>query len=426
MFHHHSRLFAAFVGFVFAVAWAMPCVAADWPAADALPSRSELPDPLVMFDGTKVTTASQWHEQRKPQLKELFQHYMYGHLPSPPQIKSTVRMTNEKFLEGKATMKVIDIDLGPKDCPKIELLLVVPNKRQGPVPVIVGLNFQGNHSVHSDPTIPLSTRWMRNGPGVVNNRATDAARAAQAARWEIENTIDQGFAVATFFYGDLLPDKNDLNDGVLPYFRKTKDASPTDMRAIAAWAWGLHRVVDHLLTEKEIDAKAIISFGHSRNGKASLLAGAFDERIAITIAHQAGCGGSAPSRTLNPKAETVKRINTVFPHWFNDNFKLFNDATDKLPFDQHGLVALCAPRPVLFTNGEKDQWADPDGQLRILKAASPVYELLGTKGIAADAVATHNELIGGKLGYFVDPGEHTVTKEHWNVFIRFAKQQLGK
>ncbi len=414
------------MGFAFASAWAMPCIAADWPGVEFLPVRRELPDPLIMLDETKVTTPEQWHKKRKPELKELFQHYMYGHLPDPPRIRSTVRQTNEKFLEGKATMKIIDLDLGPADCPKIELLLVTPNKRQGPAPVIVGINFQGNHSVHGDPSIPLSTRWMRNGPGVVNNRATDEARAAQATRWEIENTIDQGFAVATFYYGDLLPDKNDLNDGVLPYFRRTKEASPTDMRAIAAWAWGLHRVVDHLVTEKEIDAKAIISFGHSRNGKASLLAGAFDERIAVTIVHQAGCGGSAPSRTLNPKAETVKRINTAFPHWFNDNFKLFNDATDKLPFDQHCLVALCAPRPVLFTNGEKDQWADPDGQLRILRAAGPVYELLGVRGIAADAVAKHDELIGDQLGYYVDPGAHTVTKEHWNVFIRFAKRQLGK
>jgi len=398
--------------------------AADWPAADSLPVQKELPDPLVMFDGTKVATVAKWNEERRPQLKEMFQHYMYGYLPAAPTIKATIKHTNEKFLNGKATMKLIEIDLGPKDCPTIELLLVVPNKRSGAVPVILGLNFQGNHSVHSDPSIPLSTRWMQNGDGVVNNRATEKARNTQGDRWEIENTIDQGFAVATFFYGDILPDKNDLNDGVFPFFRKTKEASPTDMRAIAGWAWGLHRAVDYLVTDKDIDAKSIVVFGHSRNGKAALVAGAFDDRIAVTIAHQAGTGGSAPSRSHNPKAEPVKRINTSFPHWFNDNFKLFNDATDQLPFDQHALVAICAPRPVLFTCAEKDQWANPAGQLQVLQAASPVYELVGVTGIAKDAAARYDQISGDKLGYFIDEGAHTVTKEHWNVFIKYAKRQL--
>lgn len=421
----HLRVGIALLAMGFSFFFASRSEAADWPAAASLPSQGELPDPLLMFDGAKINSVSQWNQERRPQLKELFQHYMYGYLPDAPKIKAKIKLTNEKFLAGKATLKLIDIELGPKDCPTIELLLVVPNKRQGPVPVILGLNFEGNHTVHSDPAIPLSTRWMRNGDGVVNNRATEKTRASQADRWEIENTIDQGFAVATIFYGDILPDKNDLNDGVLPFFRKTQEASATDMRAIAGWAWGLHRAVDFLVTDKDIDAKSIVVFGHSRNGKAALVAGAFDDRIAVTIAHQAGCGGSAPSRTTNPKAEPVKRINTSFPHWFNENFKLFNDATDKLPFDQHGLVAICAPRAVLFTNGEKDQWADPAGQLRILKAASPVYELMGVKGIAANAEAKHGDIIGDTLGYFVDEGAHTVTKEHWNVFIKFAKRQLG-
>jgi len=413
--------------------------AADFPKPAALPAVADLPDPLTMFDGTKVTTKEQWLAKRKPELKELFQHYMYGYLADAPKITATVISTNNKFLGGKAVMKQIAIDLGPK----VELLLVVPINRKiqtdrdaplqvsRPVPVIVGLNFNGNHTVHPDPSIVLPKGWMRNGKGVENNRATDAGRGSDAGRWELENTIDQGFAVATIYYGDILPDKNDLNDGALPFFRKSGGKGsgghgPTDMHAIAAWGWGLHRAVDYLVTDKDIDAKRIVAFGHSRNGKAALVAGAFDERIAITIPHQAGCGGSAPSRTTNPKAETVKRINTSFPHWFNANFKQFNDAVEKLPFDQHCLVAICAPRPVLFTNGEKDQWANPGGQLNMLIAAGPVYELLGVKGIDAKVEAKHNELIGDKLGYFVDPGEHTVTKEHWNVFIRFANKHFEK
>lgn len=421
----HRLFFIVALSAILASAFASPRLfAAEFPSFESLPVRTELPDPLTALDGTKITTKEQWLTLRKPELAALFQHYMYGELPAVPKITATIISTNDQFLAGKATMKQIAIDLGPKDCPKIELMLIVPNKKSGPVPVILGLNFEGNHTVHADPSILLPKGWMPKGTGVENNRATDKGRGAQATRWELENTIDQGFAVATIYYGDILPDKNDLNDGALPYFRKTKEASPTDARAIAAWAWGLHRAVDYLLTNTDIDGKKIVVFGHSRNGKAALLAGAFDERIAVTIAHQAGCGGSAPSRGTNPKGEPVKRINTNFPHWFNANFKLFNDATDKLPFDQHCLVALCAPRPVLFTNGEKDQWADPAGQLRMLHAANPVYALLGVKGIDANTAAEHDKLIGDALGYFIDPGAHTVTKEHWNVFIKFANQQF--
>ena len=165
------------------------------------------------------------------------------------------------------------------------------------------------------------------------------------------------------------------------------DASGT----IGAWAWGLQRAVDYLVTAPGIDPRRIVVTGHSRLGKAALLAAAFDERIALAIPHQAGCGGSAPSRariaigkpfnTLDtPRTkppETVADINDAFPHWFNGNYKLFNDAPERLPFDQHCLVALCAPRPVLFTNAQEDEWANPDGQFEVLKAADPVYRFLG-------------------------------------------------
>jgi hypothetical protein len=402
-------------------------MADGFPPVDQLPARTGLPDPLVMLDGTPVTTKEQWIEKRRPQLKALFQHYMYGYFPkSPVHVSGTVTTSNKAFLGGKATMQQVTLSLGPKDCPPIHLLLVVPNDRKGPAPVILGLNFNGNHSVHSDPSIHLPTVWMRNGVGVKDNKATDEGRGKDAGRWEIENTIDQGYAVATFYYGDVLPDKADLNDGVLPYFRSTKEADPLAWRAIAAWAWGLHRAVDYLLMRGDvIDGKRIVCFGHSRNGKAALVAAAFDERIALAIPHQAGCGGTAPSRTTNPKAETVKRINTVFPHWFNENFKKFNDEVNRLPFDQHCLVALCAPRPVLFTNGDKDQWADPAGQFDMLKAADPVYKLLGVGGLASAQMPELGELSDGKLGYYIVAGPHTVDKNYWNIFIAYAKKQLG-
>src|SRR5262249_33240092 len=163
---------------------------------------------------------------------------------------------------------------------------------------------------------------------------------------------------------------------------------------------------------------------HSRLGKTALLAAAFDERIALAIPHQAGCGGTAPSRTKNPKSETVKLINSSFPHWFDGAFKDFNDQVERLPFDQHCLVALVAPLPVLFTNALEDQWANPDGQFDVLKAADPVYRLLGVEGLNADSRPEVGELLPSRLGYFIRPGKHSTTPEDWKVFLDYADKNL--
>src|SRR5207244_5720513 len=193
----------------------------------------------------------------------------------------------------------------------------------------------------------------------------------------------RGYAVATFYCGDVDPDRADVRQGIQPHVAKLgiTRAGPDDWGTIAAWAWGIHRAVDFLVTVPELDKTRIAVVGHSRLGKTAIVAAAFDDRIALAWPHQAGCGGTAPSRCHNPKAETVKRINTSFPHWFCDNFKRFNEDPARLPFDQNCLVALCAPRPVLFTCAVKDQWANPAGQFDVLKAAEPAYQLLGAGGL---------------------------------------------
>src|SRR5439155_23363292 len=154
--------------------------------------------------------------------------------------------------------------------------------------------------------------------------------------------------------------------------------------------------------------KRIAVVGHSRNGKAALVAAAFDERIALAIPLQAGCGGTSPSR--GKIGESVQRINTSFPHWFNGQFKKFNEQPDRLPFDQHCLIALCAPRPVLLPNAEEDLWANPGGQLELAKAAAPVYKLLGAEGIAPDAKPEMSKLIDSRVGYFIRPGKHAMAR----------------
>ena len=256
--------------------------AADFPEIDKLPSHKELPDPLMMFDGTPVTTREQWTDRRAPELKALFQHYMYGEIPAAPKISATVQSADRDAVGGKATMKQIRIALSSApDCPAVNLLLFVPNHRDAnrPPPVVLGLNFSGDHTVLDDRRIALAEGWMAAGPEVEHNRATDAGRGKDSDRWQVEHVIDRGFALATFYYGDVAPDHPGFKDGVFPFFLKAgqTEHGPNDWGAIAAWAWGLQRAVDYLVTDTDVDPKRIVVFGHSRTERLPLLAGALDD-----------------------------------------------------------------------------------------------------------------------------------------------------
>ncbi|HKB04808.1 MAG TPA: acetylxylan esterase [Gemmataceae bacterium] len=397
---------------------------ADFPAPKDLPSRPELPDPLVMMDGTKVTTKEQWTDKRRPELKALFQHYMYGTMPPPTSVKAKVLHQDPKAFGGKATLREVALTAFPGH--EFRLLVVVPNSRKGPAPCFVGPNFSGNHSLVDDAKVALPDGWMYpNRAGVKDNKASDAGRGTQKDVWNLEQSVDRGYAVATFYNGDIDPDRAEVRGGIRPLL-------PRDLATatIACWAWGIHRAVDYLATLKgEIDTRRIAAVGHSRLGKTTLLAAAFDERIAMAIPLQAGTGGSAPSRPIGSqasKAESVKRINTSFPHWFNAAFKEFNEDPSQLPFDQNCLVALCAPRPVLFSNAVEDLWANPEGQFEVLKAAEPVYRLLGAGGLDAKAVPPLGKLVDSRLGYFVRAGKHSMTREDWEAFWAFADKHFGK
>jgi hypothetical protein len=415
---------AALVLLLACVAAPLPAGKGELPDPDKLPAHKELPDPLVMLNGQSVATKEQWVKERRPELKKLFQHYMYGYAPPPPaKIDYTVERVDPKALGGKATLKEITIALAGADGPKIHVLLVVPNKRTGPAPVFVGINFNGNHAALDDPKIRLSTAWMPNRKGVKDNRATDEGRGTEVDVWAIEQTIDKGYGVATFYAGDVDPDRTDVREGVQRFFGP-KQPGEHDWGTIMAWAWGIQRVVDYLVTDRDVDAQRIIVVGHSRMGKTALLAGAFDERIAVIIPHQAGMGGSAPSR--GTVGEPIKRINTAFPHWFNGAYKRFNDQPEKLPFDQNALVALCAPRPVLFSNAVEDTWANPGGQFEVLLAADPVYRLLGVEGLAVKKAPPLGELVNSRLGYWVRAGNHSMTREDWRIFVDFAQRHLAK
>ena len=400
---------------------------ADFPDLSTLPARPDLPDPLVMLDGTRVTSPEQWLAKRKPELKSLIQHYMYGQIPPAVAISWHLDRVDPHFLGEKATKKEVKITLGSTGS-AIHLLLVVPNQRTGPAPAFLGPNFHGNHAVSDDPTIALPAAWMPPGaPGVEENRATDAGRGKQADVWSIEKVIDRGYALATFYCGDVAPDHPGHADGIFPHFAYARGAAGNsrgldEFGAVAAWAWGLSRALDYLERDGDVDRTRVAVVGHSRLGKAALLAGAFDDRFALTIGHQAGCGGSAPSR--GKVGEQVKQINDRFPHWFDGEFKKCNEQVDRLPFDQNGLLALAAPRPLLLTNGTLDTWANPEGQFDVLKAADGVYSLMGVKGLGDQAMPPPGKLVGDRLAYHIRPGKHAMTPDDWETFLAFADKHL--
>jgi len=402
---------------------------AEFPDFEQLPIRSDWPDPLVMFDGTPVRTADEWRAKRRPELIKLFQWYMYGAPPAAPQISSQLETTDE-ILAGKARLKQVAISFGPPGREQeghINLLLVVPaTAAKKPAPVLLGLNFRGNHMVLNHPRIKLPTLWLPKAPGVVDNRAVEEGRGMEATHWPLEMLVERGYALATFYHGDVKLDKPTWDDGVPTLYYQSGQTAPAEHEwgTIAAWAWGLSRALDYLVTDPEIDGRRVAVFGHSRNGKTALLAGALDERFALVIPSQAGCGGTSPSR--GTIGESVERINTAFPHWFNDTFPKFNRDTARLPFDQHCLMALVAPRPLLLTNATGDQWANPSGQFDLLKRAEPVFKLLGTEGCGAEELPPENQLVNTHLGYFIRPGKHNMSEVEWAQWLDFADKHLPK
>jgi hypothetical protein len=390
-----------------------------------------LPDPLIANDGSPVKSADAWWQTRRPELLRFFTTHMYGRSPARPQ-----RMDFEVFdrdtqaLGGKATRVQIAIHPGGAGGPRIDLLVYLPNGKDKPMPAVIGLNFWGNHAIHKDPGIRITESWVEERAGryvdltgVENHRATDATRGVNSSQWPVEEIISRGYALATIYREDIAADHEPhFQSGIHPRFPSYQE-SDDNFGTIAAWAWGLCRGLDALETLPAIDPKRVAAFGFSRLGKAALWAGATDPRFAMVISNESGAGGAKLFRRAS--GESLERLNTHFPHWFCRNFRAYNGKDTTLPFDQHQVISLIAPRPVYVASAIEDKHSDPEGEFWGAKAAEPVYQLLGKPGLPAGAWPEPGISVQGTLGYHVRPGVHDVTGEDWKHYLDFMDRHFG-
>ncbi len=306
---------------------------------EAVPAIAELPDPFRFTDGHRVASAEEW-PARRAEMLELLLKYEYGHVPpAPGNVALDVMLESGTRFEGASKFQSVRIKFGPGQKLSTTVHLYLPAKASGPLPLILRFGLGGEH-----------------------------AAAANGA----------GFAFACLDQTSLDPDTEGYDEAgpaQLPY-------PECDWGSIAVWAWGASRALDYLVTLPEIDPKRTVITGHSRTGKAALLAGALDERFAFVAPNGSGAGGAAVFRHAPRGIETLKLITEParFKSWFQKDFGQFGDSVERLPFDQHFLRAIIAPRPVLSTDAFGDQWANPEGTQHGWMAAQPVYDYLGAGG----------------------------------------------
>jgi len=392
---------------------------------EAKAPKYTLPDPLVMADGTKVADPETWQTKRRSELLDLFKQHVYGAMPPAKKI---AQVDTHEFqtdaLEGKATRKQVTLYFNEdRSGPAINVLLLMPKQTKGnwPFPAFLGYNFDGNHTVHADDKIRISKFWPRNA-GSKPEYPKESTRGSKASRWQVEKILDRGYALVTVYYGDVDPDFYDeFKNGIHTLYPDYQDRGD-NWTAIGGWAWGLSRVLDYLETDDLIDAKRVAVFGFSRLGKTALWTGATDERFAMVISNNSGCGGAALARRRF--GETVAVVNRNFPHWFCANHKKYNNNEDGMPVDQHQLIALIAPRPVYVASAQEDHWCDPRGEFLSCAGADPVYRLLGTEGLPAKGWPEVDKPVHGRIGYHVRAGKHDVTEFDWQQYLDFADKHI--
>jgi hypothetical protein len=382
--------------------------------------------PILSVVPESVETARAAWQPRRAELLKLFTDEMFGSYPTSPYELDCQEVESGPAFEGKALRQQFAVTVKTSSgSQRIDLLVYSPSNPSKPVPCFLGLNFRGNHTVNADPKILIPETWAPKDDEakVVDNKSTEGGRGTSSRRWECEMLIENGCAVATAYCGDIDPDFDDqFQNGIHALFPEHRPSAehPERWGTIAAWSWGLSRLLDCLeLQAKSIDPKRVAVIGHSRLGKTSLWAGATDTRFAAVLSNNSGCGGAAISR--REFGETVWRINNSFPHWFCGNFKKYSNNEANLPFDQHQLLALAAPRPLYVASASEDLWADPKGEFVAAQVAGELYKQLGGQPLAIQDFPAPGTAMVGQVSYHLREGKHDILAWDWKNYIEFIK-----
>jgi hypothetical protein len=366
----------------------------------------ELPDPLVLKNGKKVTSAKMWWSQRRAEIVEEFDREIYGRQPrnSPKVTWEVVSTTNDDY-EGvpvitKKLLGHVDNSMYPQVSVDIQLTLTIPANAKGPVPVIMEFGFiRPSWFPVQNPPPP--------GPG-----------------WQ-KQVLGKGWGYASLIPVSIQPDSGaGLCQGIIGLVNKGEPRKPDDWGSLRAWAWGASRAMDYFETDKAVDAKRIGIEGHSRYGKATAVAMAYDDRFAIAYISSCGEGGAKINR--RNYGEIIENVAGAGEyHWMAGNFIKYAGPLNggDLPVDGHSLLALCAPRPVFLGTGDQgDGWVDAKGQFLAAVNAGPVYKLLGKKDLGTtEFPPLETTLIDGDIGFRQHSGGHTPAP-NWPTFLTFASK----
>lgn len=342
--------------------------------------------------GRRVESAVDFTTWRRDELHDVLTHYAYGSASPDLAFRDVAVVAEGAGIDALEVDYVeLAVDLGATT---LHVAVFSPAGQRN-VPAVLGPNRCGNQTLVDDARVRVTT--------MIDEECT-GARGGAARQWPVARIAAEGIALVTFHQSEMSIDDHARSAGL----------------ALSAWAAGSSFALDALeRADTPVDATRVGVFGHSRRGKAALLAGARDPRIAAVVAHQSGTLGSSILR--NRLGEPLIIITGVFPHWFTPELSSFVDFEERLPFDQHHLLALVAPRPVLLVDGADDQWADPQGSLDAARAADAAWELLGDDGLVErDGVP----LTEATLVWRVRPGDHDVETTDWDLFLAFLARQL--
>ena len=378
----------------------------------------KLPDPLVLKNGKKVTTSAMWWNQRRPEIVEDFDREIYGRAPkaTPPvkwEVIGTANATNGDVLViTKQLLGHVDNSSYPQIAVDIQLTLTTPANAIGPVPVMMEFGFTG-----------FPAREGGSGRGPAGPPPGRGPPAPTGPTWQ-QQVLAKGWGYAILSPGSIQADSGaGLTQGIIGLVNKGQPRQLDDWGALRAWAWGASRALDYFETDNSVDAKQVGVEGHSRYGKATAVAMAYDPRFAIAFVSSSGEGGvKIHRRNWGELVENVAGANEY--HWMAGNFLKYAGPLhwDDMPVDSHELVALCAPRPVFISGGATngDGWVDAKGMFLAAAGAGPVYKLLGKRDMGAtEFPAIETPLLDGDVAFRQHSGGHT-PMPNWPTFLTFA------